>query len=317
MWAERASSIAPISEALASDWNDYWQPDDYAEWNGASATEAEASSDRRFRFGPSETGGLSDQACTAWILDQLQAGAFDPGGGFLALGLNRPHLPHSVPQKWFDRYPERVPLPLGYWPGAIDPNGNLPDLEDLGSVARRRIDPQFSDRLTQNQELNAYLRSYYASTTFADAQLGRVLDALEARGLRQTTYIVVTSDNGFMLGEKRDFTKFELREIALRVPLFISGPKIAPRVLQTPVSLMDLYPTLCGIAGLPVPTQCDGLNLAPALFAGQPPARGPVLSYNGGLGRNSRRLQLHASVRFETVAADQLRMAADAAPDHG
>ena len=115
--------------------------------------------------------------------------------------------------------------------------------------------------------------------------------------MRDSTYVVTASDNGYMLGEKRDFTKFELREVALRVPLFISGPGIAPQVVETPVSLVDLYPTLCGLTGLQVPPQCDGFNLAPALLSGQPPAREPVLSYNGRFNRKSGRLWLHSSVR--------------------
>jgi arylsulfatase A-like enzyme len=151
--------------------------------------------------------------------------------------------------------------------------------------------------LTQNRELNAYLRAYYASVTFADAQLGRVLDLLEARDLRRNTYVVVVSDNGFMLGEKRDFTKFELRDVALRVPLFISGPGIAARVVRTPVGLVDLYPTLCGLAGIPVPAHCDGEDLSPALLAGREPVRPPVPSYYGGLSRKQLRLRLHASIR--------------------
>jgi arylsulfatase A-like enzyme len=285
------------SEVLGSDWHAYWQPSNYVAWNRDDATDVAVAADGQLDFGPSENAGLSDQSCTDWIVDQLQSGAFDAGGGFLALGLNRPHPPHSVLQEWFDRYPERVPLPLGYWPGAVDLDGNRQDQMDLGPISRRRINRRIADRLTQSQELNAFLRAYYASTSFADAQLGRVLDAIEARGLLENTYIVVASDHGYMLGEKRDFTKFDLHEIALRVPLFISGPGIRPQVVTAPVSLVDLYPTLCGLAGLPVPAHCDGLNLASALLAGQAPPRAPVLSYYGFRAQGSRRLRLYSSVR--------------------
>ena len=306
-----------IADLRTSDWDDYWQPGNYGAWNSDTATDIAASADGSFDFGPSEIAGRSDLACTGWIVERLRAGAFDAGSSFLALGLNRPHLPHSVPQEWFEPYPERVTLPLGYWPGATDLDGNLPDQEDLGPMARRRIEPGIGDRLTNNDELNAYLRAYYASTTFADGQLGRVLDALDTRGLRETTYIVVTSDNGFMLGEKRDFTKFELREIALRVPLFISGPGIAPQVVKTPMSsrrpLSDsLRPRGArGSSPMRRPEPCAGAPLRPApraragdliLRAAQPQVRPVAAAFE------------HPNA---AMAADQLRLAAWAPTDAG
>jgi iduronate 2-sulfatase len=154
--------------------------------------------------------------------------------------------------------------------------------------------------LTEHDELNAYLRAYYASTSFADAQLGRLMDAIEARGLRESTYLVVTSDHGYMLGEKRQFGKFELREVALQVPLFIAGPDVPARVAPDPVSLLDLYPTLCGLAGLPVPLHCQGQDLSATLRSGAQAPRGYAISYYGGRvrkGGESGVMQLHSSVR--------------------
>ncbi|HRO12883.1 sulfatase-like hydrolase/transferase, partial [Amaricoccus sp.] len=124
-----------------------------------------------------------------------------------------------------------------------------------------------------------------------------VLDALEERNLRENTYLVVASDNGYMLGEKETFTKFQLHEISLRVPLFIAGPGIAPRLVREPVSLIDLYPTLCGLAGLPIPPQCDGQDLSATLFSGTAPSRASALSYTGFLRKETGQLYLHSTVR--------------------
>jgi arylsulfatase A-like enzyme len=292
-----------IPDLRASDWTAYWLPENYADRDGVGPPIAASAKDLSyFDFGPGDAAAAPDVETTDWTIGRIRDGLLDNGGCFLALGLNRPHLPQIVPQRYFDLYPEHVALPPGYWPGSTDVAGNLPDTEDLGHSARRGLSTYggshiLGETLTLNHELNVFLRSYYAASSFADDQIGRVLDALEERSLRENTYLVVVSDNGFILGEKEAFTKFDLHEIALRVPLFIAGPGIAPRVVQEPVSLVDLYPTLCGLAGLPVPPQCDGQDLSLTLLSGTPPARSAALSYYGFLRKKTGEFFLHSTVR--------------------
>ena len=272
--AARANSSTTAQTSCAiSDWTDYWQPDQYFDRLTDLEHDSAASAEGQFDFGPNETAALPDAECASWIADRIRSGFLDAGGGFLALGLARPHQPHLVPQEWFDRYPGTVEVPPGYWPGSTTLDGNIPDQEDLGRRARRRINAKVADRLDANDELQPFLRAYYAATSFADAQLGRVLDALEERQLLDNTFFVVTSDHGYMLGERRDIGKFELREVALQVPLFIAGPGITPRLVPDPVSLVDLYPTLCGLAGLAAPPHCEGQDsLGDAAVRGAAPA---------------------------------------------
>lgn len=285
-----------------TDWSEYFLPDRYSELLADLEIDRAKSADETFDFGPDEESALPDAQCAGWVVDKINAGMLDDGGVFLGLGLNRPHVPTVVPQEWFDRYPETVELPPGYWPGSTTLDGNLPDQEDLGRKGHRRIgSDRTANALIEHDELNDFLRSYYAATSFADHQIGRVIDALEAKGLMDNTYLIVTADHGFMLGEKRQFGKFEIREIALKVPLFVVGPGIAPRSVPDPVSLIDLYPTICGLAGVPIPSHCEGQDLSGTVHDGAAAPRGFAVSYYGGRlrteGSAEERLQLHTSLR--------------------
>jgi len=128
-----------------------------------------------------------------------------------------------------------------------------------------------------------YIQAHYASVSYMDEMVGRLLDALEKSPANDNTYIVFISDNGFHLGEKNHWSKFALWEIATKVPFMISGPGVVPGERGTPVSTLDIYPTLIALCGLPKPAthELDGISLAPVL-KGQSPNRGrPVLTTHG------------------------------------
>ena len=223
------------------------------------------------------------------------------GGVVLALGLGRPHLPTLVRQKWFDYYPERVEVPAGYWPGSTTPEGNLPDQADLGRTGAGGRPDKIADRLDRawrTERLPSRLLCRNVVRRRRDRPRARCGGA---RNLWGNTYVVVTSDHGFMLGEKRQFSKFALREVALQVPLFVAGAGIDARCVASPISLIDLYPTICSLAGLPMPAHCEGQDLTPTVRAAEPPPRGHAISYYGGRRRNevsqTETFQLHASVR--------------------
>lgn len=189
-----------------------------------------------------------DGAVVNWALEQLK----DPGDRplFLAVGLFRPHIPWEVPQKWFDLYPEDK---------VVLPSHRKDDLADARSHGREG----WHRWVTENDQWRHLMRGYLASISYVDFELGRLLDGLEASSLAGNTIVVVWSDHGFHIGEKENWEKFALWEQTTRIPLFLSAPGVSKDGQRTrqPTTLTDLYPTLCELAGLPVPAQCSGTSL--------------------------------------------------------
>lgn len=168
---------------------------------------------------------------------------------FLAVGFVKPHSPPTAPRKFFDLYdPARVELPPDFAPRPAPPAG-FPE----PSVPRRNAD-LFIGRDAWPEEAREMIRAYRASTSFMDAQVGRVLDALERLGLRDNTVVVFWGDHGYHLGEKGKWSKaYSLFEVGTRVPLVIAVPGGCGRGTAATVELLDLYPTLAELCGLPRP----------------------------------------------------------------
>lgn len=174
---------------------------------------------------------------------------------FLALGLVRPHCPWTAPKRFFDRYP------LGSVPSFATGDA---DLDDLPPAGRRHAIGVTSDAKIREVGVGPTLvRAYLASLSFMDWNLGRLLDALDDGPRAAETIVVLWSDQGFDLGEKRHWGKNALWETTTRVPLLISVPgKTRGERTTMPVSLLDLHPTLLELAGLPSPAQTlDGESL--------------------------------------------------------
>ena len=179
---------------------------------------------------------------------------------FLACGFFRPHTPYVAPKKYFDMYPpDKLELP------------KVPDGHRAAGPA-----PAFAsgkaeqDKMTDDLRRQA-LQAYYASTTFMDAQVGRVLDSLEKLKLADKTIVVFISDHGYHLGEHGLWQKMSLFENSCRVPLVIYDPrsKANGKVCARTVELVDLHSTLADLAGLPAPEgkapALDGKSLKPLL----------------------------------------------------
>jgi arylsulfatase A-like enzyme len=191
------------------------------------------------------------------VLSRRHAGPF-----FLAVGIFRPHVPWFNPKAYVDQYPlEDIQVP-------VVPED---DLEDLGEWARLRATDRASrhDKLVDFGEWEQAVRAYQASITFSDAMIGRVLDALERSAFKDNTIVVVWSDHGYHLGEKHHWHKRTLWERSTRVPLIIHAPnqKGAGRKSSRAVNLIDLYPTLLELCGLPERPgfDLDGVSLVPLL----------------------------------------------------
>ena len=177
---------------------------------------------------------------------------------FLACGLFRPHLPWYVPQKYFDLYPlNEVTLP-----GVKE--DDLDDIPPAGQAfAKARQDDLIA--IQKAEKYQEAVRAYLASITYADAQLGLILDALDAGEHSENTIITLWSDHGWHLGEKGHWHKTTLWEEATRIPFIISAPGYDPATCSRPVSLIDLYPTLNDLCNLPPDESHDGTSLRPLL----------------------------------------------------
>ena len=201
---------------------------------------------------------MADYKVADWAISELHQDHAEPF--FLGVGIYKPHVPWYVPQEFYDRYPlDEITVPHV-------PDGDLSDLpargRQIGSGRRG-----WHEWLVQNELWKQAVRAYLASTTFADAQVGRLLDALESSDHADDTVVVLWSDHGFHLGEKETWEKFTLWEESGRVPLMIRAPGVTrPRQrCDEPVSLQDLYPTLTELCGLETPAGVEGESLVPLL----------------------------------------------------
>ncbi|MCE6987559.1 sulfatase [Dyadobacter sp. CY323] len=178
---------------------------------------------------------------------------------FLAIGLTRPHLPWYVPQKYYDQYPlSSIKLPK------VTAN-DLADVPDAGvKIAKPTGDHKF---IVDNKQWEKAVQGYLASITFADGQIGRLLDALEKSEYAKNTIIVFFGDHGWHLGEKEHWRKFALWEEASRVPFIVYAPGLSKpnSVSQRTVNLMDIYPTLTELCNLPGKKGVEGNSIAPLL----------------------------------------------------
>lgn len=178
---------------------------------------------------------------------------------FLAVGLYRPHSPWYVPQKYFDALPPLDSIKL--------PEVKADDLDDLPPMAKAHLKAGIHQTILAKHLWKDAVRGYLASVAFCDAMLGRVLDALEKGPNGKNTIVIFASDHGWYLGEKQMWHKGKLWEPATRVPLTIYAPGVTQpdTASAQPVALIDLYPTLCDLTGLPRPDHLDGSSLQPLL----------------------------------------------------
>ncbi|MHC4248733.1 MAG: sulfatase-like hydrolase/transferase, partial [Planctomycetota bacterium] len=190
---------------------------------------------------------------------------------FIACGLFHPHFPWYAPQKYFDMYPlEKIELP------PINPD----DQDDIPEAGIDLINAGLDRSIRSHDQIKKAIQGYLASTTYADAQMGRVLDALANSPYRDNTIVVLLSDHGFHLGEKGHWAKSTLWEEATNCLLMFRAPGVTKpnQECRRPVTLLDIYPTLVELAGLPKPQHLDGYSLAPLLKDVAAPRSRPALT---------------------------------------
>lgn len=215
-----------------------------------------------------------DGAVVTWASDFLKNKPRKPF--FLAVGLYRPHSPWYVPKKYFDMFPlESIQLP----------EVKEDDLADLPAFAKGHDKPGgHHDLIVKNQKWQEAVQAYLANVAFCDAMLGLMLDALASGPNAKNTIVVFTSDHGWYLGEKNLWHKGRLWEEATRIPLTVYAPGITKEgtVSDQPVSLIDLYPTLCDLVKVAKPDHLDGHSLLPLLRDPAAKSTGPAVTMMGG-----------------------------------
>lgn len=231
--------------------------------DGPTAVKGAASPNFDWGQWPLDERAAPDARTVDFGIDFLGRSRADPF--FLAIGLFRPHMPFHAPPKYFSFYPADA---------AAMPTTNPNDRDDLPAGALALLEQKayfFKTILAGNERRPAFhreaVRAYQAAATWADHQLGRLLDALASSPYAENTIIVLWSDHGYHLGEKQHWEKFALWERTTRVPLVFAAPGVtAPGTRSAaPVSLLDLYPTLIELCGLPPREELEGESLVPQL----------------------------------------------------
>jgi arylsulfatase A-like enzyme len=182
----------------------------------------------------------------------------------LSVGIYRPHVPWIVPQTYFDLYP---PETLKLSERRVEDLDDLPERLKLVAGLEAKFGKGYHEKLVKKGYDKQFVRAYLASVTFADEQVGRILDAWYASPYAETGYVVLWSDHGYMLGEKNAWSKIKPWYDSSHSNFMVAGPGLPKgAVCGKAVSLLDLYPTLIELLDLPKPPQTlDGNSLAPLL----------------------------------------------------
>ena len=214
---------------------------------------------------PDNDEDMPDFKIASWAVEKLGAMPEDLDQPFfMGVGFYRPHVPMFAPQKWFDLFPrDEIQLP-------VVKNDDRDDLSDyaIALTNEKHVSPEHEWVVSAGQWEHA-VQSYLASIAFADHCLGMVLDALDASPHKDNTIVVLFSDHGFHLGEKQRWAKRTIWEDGDRVPLIFAAPGY-PEGQKTmkPAQLLDIFPTLLELAGLPEDKGQEGNSLVPLLEDG-------------------------------------------------
>ena len=205
---------------------------------------------------------------------------------FLAVGFFRPHTPFVAPKKYFDIY-DRKKIEI--------PESSSEYLATLPEPAAKSIRAKKEPVESRKERAQEIKEAYFATISFVDAQLGRILDYLEASGLDKNTIVVFTSDHGYHMGEHGHWQKQTLFENSTRIPLIISNPNSEKKGVKSnsPVELIDLYPTLMDLTNINTPKHVVGKSLEPLMKNVNNSVRGSALTrWRNGYSIKTKRYRL-------------------------
>jgi arylsulfatase A-like enzyme len=242
----------------AGDRGGHW--DDYFAGNGATQKHPDAKDTGvgGIQFYPLANSDeeMPDYKVVSYGLEQLNKKHDKPF--FLAVGLVKPHMPFSVPRKWFDQFPlDSIELP----PHRED------DLADVPPAGVKMAGPQGDHaKIVESGRWKEAVQAYLATIAFCDSQVGRLLDGLKKSAYRDNTIVVLWSDHGWSLGEKSHWRKFALWEEPTRTVFVWRVPGVTkPGVCERPVDYSCIYPTVCSLTGVPLPSHLDGREISSLL----------------------------------------------------
>ena len=196
----------------------------------------------------------ADHQAAAKAVELLKQRAKDRKPFFLAVGLVRPHVPLVAPEEFFEPYlADRMKLPTQIDGDLVD----IPRAGISGTSKGRGLDTQLKKQKV--------LQAYYASVAYMDAQVGKMIDALDRLGLRENTIVVFTADHGYHLGEHEFWQKMSLHEESTRIPLIIHAPGKRAAESTALSQQIDIYPTLAELCDLPLPSHLQGKSLVAAM----------------------------------------------------
>jgi choline-sulfatase len=221
--------------------------------------------------------GKGDYKVASWTIDQIKTAPKDRPF-FISAGFFLPHVPLYATQKWFDLYPDDDSI----LPKILE--NDRDDTPRFSWYLHWKLPEPRLEWVKENHQWRNLVRSYLACTSFTDSQVGRVLDALDEAGLAEDTIVVLWGDHGWHLGEKGITGKNTLWDRGTKVPLIFAGPgvKSGQRCGQ-PAELLDLYPTLIELTGVPARSDLDGISLSPQLKdASTKRERPAITSHNQG-----------------------------------
>ena len=264
----------PVQKGTGTDWGPYGEDEEYTDFRTAT-------------FG-------------AEVLKRKHDRPF-----FLAVGFNKPHVPWHVPQKWFDLHPaDTIEMP----PYAAD------DMDDVPEMAKRIMEMPMmptTDWAIESGEWKHIVQAYLACSTFVDAQVGKVLDALRESEYVENTVVVLWSDHGYHVGEKNRFAKQSLWERSTRSLLVFKVPGMAgDGRCDAPVQLLDMYPTLLDLCGLPANPGNEGHSLV-SLLENPEAEWGYVACTSYGQGNLSMRSRAYRYIVYENGSEELYDMQQD------
>ena len=267
------------------------------------------------RRGPATEGG--DAAAEAYrdgevlnqSLDDLRRLAGKEEPFFLAVGFYKPHLPFVAPRKYWDLYDRsQIKLPETY----RHPPKDAPPIA-LHTFGELRAYSDIPSRGPVSDEMAITLiHGYYACVSFVDAQIGRLLDELHRLRLDQDTIVVLWGDHGWQLGDHGLWCKHCCFETSMRAPLLVRAPGMPPGVeCQAPVEFIDIYPSLCELAGLPLPEHLQGTSFVPLLRGAGGPAGKEAAIGRYGAGETVRTAQYRYTEYLDHRGRPMARMLYD------
>jgi iduronate 2-sulfatase len=230
---------------------------------------------------PESDDAMPDHRAAGFAVEELRVRHEEPF--FLAVGFVRPHVPWHVPARWFERFPQAELRLPAYRPD---------DFDDIPERSRRVNElpaVPTTEWAIAAGEWPAMIQAYLACVAFVDHQIGRVLDALADGPNAADTIVILWSDHGYHMGEKNRFAKQALWRQACRTPLVVAAPGVSPGRCPAAVGLIDIFPTILELCGLPAEPTTEGASLVPWLRDPALPSDRPVVT---SYGRHNHALQI-------------------------